>query len=129
LEAELWPLCEKLSARLKRAELAGGTITLKLKTADFKLRTRSRKLMAPTLLAEVIFREARPLLSKETDGTAYRLIGIGAADFVAPNEADPVNLLDPSAKHRAEVEHAIDKVRAKFGSASIGKGRGLLPRR
>jgi DNA polymerase IV len=128
LEAELWPLCEKVSARLKRAELAGGTITLKLKTGDFKLRTRSRKLMAPTQLAEVIFREARPLLRKEADGTAYRLIGIGAADFAAPSEADPVNLLDPDAKHRAEVEHAIDKVRAKFGKDAIGKGRGLTTR-
>ena len=73
LEAELWPLCEKVSDRLKRAELASGTIQLKLKSADFKLRTRSRKLIAPTQLAEVIYREAKPLLAKEADGTPYRL--------------------------------------------------------
>jgi DNA polymerase-4 len=37
----LWPLCERLSARLKQASRATGTITLRLKTADFRLRTRS----------------------------------------------------------------------------------------
>jgi DNA polymerase IV len=38
----LWPLCEQVSARLKQASLAGRTVTLKLKTADFRLHTRSR---------------------------------------------------------------------------------------
>jgi DNA polymerase-4 len=41
-------LCERLSARLKQASRATGTITLKLKTADFRLRTRSRHLADPT---------------------------------------------------------------------------------
>ena len=44
----LGPLCERLSARLKQASRATGTITLKLKTADFRLRTRSRHLADPT---------------------------------------------------------------------------------
>jgi len=43
LSQALWPLCERLSARLKQAALAADTITLKLKTADFRLRTRSRR--------------------------------------------------------------------------------------
>ena len=129
LEAELWRLCETVAARLKRAALAAGGIHLKLKTADFKIRTRSRKLLAPTQLAEVVFREARPLLAKEADGTAFRLIGIGTSDFAEAREADPVNLLDPDAKRRADVERAIDKVREKFGRGAIGKGRGLRPPR
>jgi nucleotidyltransferase/DNA polymerase involved in DNA repair len=52
----LWPLCERVSARLKQASLAGRTITLKLKTADFRLPTRSRRLADPTQLAEALFR-------------------------------------------------------------------------
>jgi DNA polymerase IV len=48
----LWPLCERVSARLKQAALTGRTITLKLKTAGFRLRTRARRLADPTLLAE-----------------------------------------------------------------------------
>ena len=47
LEQRLWRLCEKVSARLKSNALAGCTVTLKLKTADFRIRTRARALGAP----------------------------------------------------------------------------------
>src|SRR5690349_4147168 len=55
LEKLLWRLSEKVSARLKASELSGCTITLKLKTADFRQRTRSQSITAPTQLAGKIF--------------------------------------------------------------------------
>ncbi|WP_440862142.1 DinB/UmuC family translesion DNA polymerase, partial [Stenotrophomonas maltophilia] len=48
LEKRLFPLCEKVSARMKAQGFSGSTVTLKLKSADFKLRTRSRALGSPT---------------------------------------------------------------------------------
>ena len=47
LEKLLWRLSDKVSARLKNGELAGSTITLKLKTADFRQRTRSQSISRP----------------------------------------------------------------------------------
>ena len=123
LKARLWPLCEKVSARLKRAELAGRTITLKLKTSDFRILTRSRRAADPTQLAEAIYRAARPALEQEADGRKFRLIGVGVGDLSEGGAADPPDLLDPDAQHRAEVERAIDAVRAKLGPKAIGKGR------
>jgi DNA polymerase IV len=74
----LWPLCERVSARLKQATFAGRTITLKLKTADFRSRTRSRRLADPTHMAEALFRTAPALLVGEADGiTGFLLIGVG----------------------------------------------------
>ena len=125
LSKALWPLCETVSERLKAAELAGRGVTLKLKTADFKIRTRSRMTDSPTQLADVIFRAASQLLKPEADGTAYRLIGVGVTSLEGATNADPPDLLDPDATRRAEVERAIDHVRKKLGKASIGKGRGL----
>jgi DNA polymerase-4 len=58
LEPILWRLAEKVAARLKRHDLAGQTLTLKLKTADFRLRTRSRRLEQPSQLAEVFYQGA-----------------------------------------------------------------------
>ena len=79
----LWPLCERVSARLKTAGLAAGTVTLKLKTSDFRIRTRSRRLADPTQLADTLFRTARQLLGAEADGsTRFRLIGVGADGLV-----------------------------------------------
>ena len=44
-------------------------MTLKLKTADFRIRTRAQSLGHPTQLAARIFAAGRDLLARETDGT------------------------------------------------------------
>ena len=125
LEKILWRQCERVSQRAKAMELGGRTVTLKLKTAAFKIRTRSVSLDAPTQLADRIFRVARELLHKEADGTSYRLLGAGLHNICAASECDPADLIDAGAGKRAKAEHAMDKVRAKFGGEAVGKGRGL----
>ena len=125
LERVLWRQCERVSARAKAMELGGRTVTLKLKTASFKIRTRSTSLDAPTQLADRIFRVAREALRREADGTAYRLLGAGLHNICAAGECDPDDLVDRGLAKRAKAEHAMDKVRAKFGGEAVGKGRGL----
>ncbi|MFQ5772916.1 MAG: DNA polymerase IV [Kiloniellaceae bacterium] len=128
LRARLWPLCEKVAARMKRAGLAGRGVTLKLKSHDFRQLSRSRRLGDPTCLAEVLYRAALPLLEREADGRRFRLIGIGASDLVDGALADPPDPLNPDRERQVRVEKAIDAVRAKLGEAAIGKGRGLEPK-
>lgn len=113
---------EKVSRRLKKAELAGRTVVLKLKTADFKIRTRNRQLGDPTRLADRIFRTGLDLLKRETDGTRYRLLGIGVSDLVSGDSADPPDLVDLQARKRALAEGAFDKVREKFGKTALETG-------
>ena len=126
-------LSEKVSARLKKSGIAGRTIVLKLKTQDFKLRTRNRQLADPTRLADRIFLTGRELLAKETDGTRYRLIGIGVSDLSDDSRADPRDLVDEKAARRALAEGAIDTLRGKFGRMAVetgytfGKGRNAHP--
>lgn len=125
LRRKLWPLCERVATRAKAANKSGQTVVLKLKTAEFKSRTRSLTLADPTQLAEVIFRAAAPMLAKETDGTQFRLLGIGISHLSEGTFADPPDMLDPSATRRADAERAMDRVRARFGGESIIKGRGM----
>ncbi len=126
LESVLWRQAERVSERAKAAGLGGRTITLKLKTARFKLKTRSASLEAPTQLADRIFRVAREALKREADGSAYRLLGVGISQLADAQACDPDDLLDPAAGKRAAAERAMDKVRAKFGARAVGKGRGVL---
>ena len=126
LSRRLWPLCEKVAARLKAKDIAGRVVTLKLKTADFHIRARSATLPAPTQLAEVLYRIGTDLLAAEARGEAFRLIGIGASALEDARDADPPSLLDPGAARRARVERAIDAVRARLGDDAIAKGRGLV---
>lgn len=122
LEKKLFLLCEKVSARAKAQGFAGTTVTLKLKTADFKIRTRSRALASPTLLAARLFETGRDMLMKEADGTAYRLIGIGLSELTDPGRADPADLVDPSIARSVKVEGAVDALRTRFGKAAVVKG-------
>ena len=124
LERILWNLTEEVSARLKHNELAGATITVKLKMADFKIRTRAQTLETATQLAGRIFGAARMLLERETDGTHFRLLGVGASALVSADEADPADLVDGRA---ALAEHAIDDLRARFGDAVLIRGLGFDP--
>lgn len=125
LEAPLWRLCEKLARRLREKDLAAGGVTLKLKTAAFATRTRAARLPQPTALPDVIFAAARPLLAREADGTAFRLIGIGAQPLAPLAEADRGDLADPEAPKRAARWAAVESLRAKFGEAAVVRGRGL----
>ncbi len=125
LEKQLWHLTERVSARLKRNELAGSTVTLKLKTADFRTRTRARSMEEPTQLASKIYQAGRDLLSKEIDGTSYRLIGIGVTALVDGEDADPASLLDTTGVRTTAAERALDKVRERFGQDAVMRGLAL----
>jgi DNA polymerase-4 len=119
LELRLWRLSEKVSARLKASALAGSTVTLKLKTADFRIRTRAQSFEHPTQFAARIFAAGRELLARETDGTKFRLIGIGLSALCDADGAELSDLLD----HRVvEAERAIDRLRKKFGDEAVIKG-------
>jgi DNA polymerase IV len=115
-------LSEKVSARLKKSGIAGRTIVLKLKTREFRIRTRNRQLPDATRLADRIFSVGRELLARELDGTQFRLLGIGVADLTDAGAADPPDLVDPSSSKRALAEGAMDRVREKFGRSALETG-------
>ena len=119
LEKTLWRLSEKVSSRLKSSELAGSTITLKLKTADFRQRTRSQSIHAPTQLAAKIFAVSREMLAKEIDGTAFRLMGAGVSALRPGSQAHDTDMLD---RRSADAERAIDDLRKKFGQTAVIRG-------
>jgi DNA polymerase-4 len=125
LEAILWRQAERVSARAKNYGLAGRTVVLKLKTARFRLLTRSASLDAPTQLADKIFRVAQAALKREANGQRFRLLGVGISNLSPAVEADQTNLLDPLTDKRAAAERAMDRIRAKFGGEAVNKGRGL----
>ena len=122
IEQMLWELSEKVSGRLKAQQLAGSTVTLKLKSADFKIRTRARSLGSPTQLAARIFAAGRDLLALEVGTTQFRLIGIGVSHLQEAAGDDLADLLD---RRTAEAELAVDRLRAKFGKDAVVRGLAL----
>ncbi|MBI1330974.1 MAG: DNA polymerase IV [Alphaproteobacteria bacterium] len=125
LERVLWRQAERVSARAKASNVGGRTVVLKLKSANFRLKTRSASLEAGTQLADTIFRTARAALQREADGTSYRLLGVGITNLCSADDCDPADLIDAGASKRAAAERAMDRVRSRFGGDAVGKGRGL----
>jgi DNA polymerase-4 len=125
LERHLWSLTERLARRLTEYDLAAAGVVLKLKTANFALRSRAHRLFAPTRLPDVLFAAVGTLLAREADGTAYRLIGIGAQPLLPGKLADQPDLADPGSLRRVAAQVAIDTLRQRFGNKAVLKGRSL----
>ena len=124
LKDKLWQVCLKTADRSKAKNLAGRVITLKLKTARFKTITRRTSLPQAVQLADMIFRTLEPMLEKEANGTAYRLIGAGLSDLSEPI-GDIGSMLDPQSTKRHQAERASDIARARFGTDAVMTGRRL----
>jgi len=125
LKDKLWQVCLKTADRSKAKNLAGRTITLKLKSSRFKSITRRKTLQQPVQLADVIFSTLEPLLESEADGIkAFRLIGAGISGLSEPI-GDVADMLDQKSAKRGAAERASDIARAKFGSDAVTTGRGL----
>ena len=119
----LWQLAETVARRLRKAGLAGRGVTLKLKTSDFRAITRTRHLSNPTQSAEDMVRAAEPLLTRQTDGRAFRLIGIAVHDLAPASQAGQGDLFGAASPTEGKVDKALDAVREKFGEDAVVRGR------
>ena len=122
VEAELLRHAERLASRLRSAGVAGRTLTLKVRFADFTTVTRSMTLGAPTDLARDLYRAARELQQNLAVGSkSIRLVGLGMT-ALAPATAPRQLAVDRPAKWD-ELAEAVDEVRSRYGTGSIGPAR------
>lgn len=128
LEDRLAPLCDKVARQARAGGVAGRVVTLKLKTADFKILTRRRALPAATQTARTLFAVGRELLRKEADGRRYRLIGIGLAEL-SPLELVEADFFGAGDSRALAEEKTADSIRARFGPQAITSARALRSRR
>jgi DNA polymerase-4 len=124
MQGHLWRLAEQLADRMKARNLAGRTVTLKLKRSDFALLTRRSTLPDASHSADRIWRAAQTLYDALGDAGPWRLVGIGLSDL-GPQAPAAGDLLDPEARKREAAEAAADAIRARFGQDAIIKGRAL----
>jgi len=126
LEGRLWRLAVQVADRAKDKSYVGRTVTLKVKTAEFKILSRRETLITPTHLADEIFATAQGLLEGVIRKAPFRLIGVGVSGLEkVADEGFTGNLLNPMAAQRAKTERATDAIRKKFGQDAIIKGRAL----
>ena len=125
IKNELHLLCLKLSLRLKEKNLYGKTLTLKLKTTNFKLITRSISSNNFFQMAHHLYSESEVLLEEELKKLIdYRLIGIGVSNFVKENNENyELQLEDTKNQKKNKLENALDEINQKIGFNNITVGR------
>ena len=123
LEAELWPLCEKVATKARRDGVASRVVVLKLRRSDFRIVSRRVTLAEPVQTARTLFQAGRDLLKPEL-GMAYRLIGIGLAE-IAEAPGGPSGLFATEEDRALKTETTIDALRARFGAGAVVAGRAL----
>ena len=117
LRATLRGQAERVARELREERLAGRTVTLKLRFADFTTITRSHT-DDPTQDGLKIYREAAALLDRVTLRQPIRLIGLSVSGLIAPTGGQ-LSLLGPDAVRRERLARALDRLVDRFGDQAI----------
>ena len=129
--AHLLTLADRVAGQLRARGLAARTITLKVRTSDFRTVTRSRTLATPSDVGREIYLAARTLLSAtDLAGLAVRLIGVRGEALTESSSRQPTldeAVADTPSGSRRKAEQAMDEVRERFGHAALRPGAGLPP--
>jgi DNA polymerase-4 len=124
IEVILLALAEVVGTRLRRRSLAGRTVTVTIKTPDFKLHTRSVTHVAPSNLTEEIYARAVELYRHHFSGRSVRLLGLTVNNLTPPGTPEQLDLFPiRETEKRARLAHTVDKLRARFGDDALVRAR------
>jgi DNA polymerase-4 len=125
LRTEAVRMSDAVAARLRRAQLAGRTVTVKVRFHDFQTITRSHTLPAPVDGGPDVARAAVALLEQVDPSAGVRLLGVGVTNLVE-HAAVQLRLDDGSeAGDGRSAMAAVDAVRERFGDAAVGPAAAL----
>ncbi|MBQ8491366.1 MAG: DNA polymerase IV [Acidaminococcaceae bacterium] len=117
---EVLDLSGQVGWRLRRENLAGHTVTLKVKFADFHTITRSST--GDRLIAwdEEIFSLAEQMLRKINVKPGVRLLGVSVSNLFRPEDEPVLGFAEDERMQRRN--QAIDSLKSKFGENIIKRG-------
>ena len=126
IEAAIDTMAAKVGRRLRRKGLAGHTLALKVRYADFSVRSNQIQLGAPYDDEYAFIPRLHAMLDELwSPGMALRLVGVAVTGFddeVAPEQLELFGEAEPELDHR-DLLNAADKVKERFGEGALRFGR------
>jgi len=120
LESTLLDLAESVASRLRRHDLAAGSVQLKLRYEGFETLTRQAPLPHQTRDSDPLYQAAIALLNRTlVEGRGVRLIGLTAINLT---DAQQLTLFD-AAQRTDRLARSIDVVRERFGERAVTRAR------
>ena len=112
-------LSEKVSHRLRKTDLKGKTVSLKIRFQGFKTCTKAHTFIQKTNFTDVIYKKAKELFDGlYKSGMKIRLIGIKMSNFSNPYVQESL-FIDNSNHRKESVYKAIDVIKNNFGEKAI----------
>lgn len=124
---------ERVGAGLRKQNLKGRTITIKVKYADFKQITRQLTLEKRTNATDTIYQNACALLDGLSLNKPVRLIGVGVSGFEEQEHTEQLSFFDlplcsasskdNTEEKRCSLDAALDSLRGKYGANAVVRGK------
>lgn len=127
IETCLLALSQKVGRRLRQAGYCGRTVTVKIRFASFQTITRSHTLGEATFLDETIYAVARAIISGVELSEGVRLLGVTLSNLQAHGGQTSL-FADGDDDKKLKIAAAVDRLRDKFGEATVTRGRLLPPK-
>jgi DNA polymerase IV len=130
VQRELLRLSAKVASRMRAAGMAGRTVTLKVRFADFVTITRSRTLADPTDLTTEIYGVASELYAAlRLERARIRLVGVRVEGLIDARTATRQLVLGARERGWSEAERAVDRAVRRFGPSVVRPGTLIGARR
>jgi DNA polymerase IV len=124
-------LTDRCASRLRELGLVARTVSVKVRTSDFRTLTRSRTLPTPSDVSRELYLTVRDLLATvDLGGLPVRLVGVRVEGLAAASERmsqptlDEALALTDGDAHAAGrgADRVVDLVRGRFGRGAIAPG-------
>ena len=117
---EVLKLTAKVASRMRAAEVAGRTVTITVRFADFTTITRSRTIPEATDGTQEIYRAAVRLYDAlGLQRARLRLVGVRVEGLVPRSSVHRQGLLGERERGWSEADRAVDRATRRFGSAAV----------
>lgn len=128
LRAWLLELTEQVGRRLRRHQLRGRTVQLKVRFADFSTITRSHTLPEATNVTVELWRAADDLLTQRLPQRrlSVRLLGMGVAGLDSSGQQQRSLFDEPGHQKQVQLDAVADQIRAQYGAAGLGRAAAML---
>ncbi|HEY4312615.1 MAG TPA: DNA polymerase IV [Pirellulales bacterium] len=128
LRAWLLDLTEQVGRRLRRHELSGRTVHLKIRLADFQTVTRARTLPRPTNVTQELWEASAELLTRYAEGKklSVRLLGMGVSGLQSDPRLQQQLFDNEDHQKQGQLDAVADAIQNRFGGAAIRRGSRLF---
>lgn len=129
LRSWLLDLTEQVATRLRRQNLRGKTLFIKVRYADFRTVARSESLDAPTSVTRELYVTAARLLQAQLlrNPQPVRLLGMGTSGMTTETLEQGQLFEQANREQQRRIDTVVDEVKSRFGNRAMRRGGG--PRR